>query len=303
MIINDTFFEKPTKIMNLQDAQNQIREKLQILIISILADTDFYNNFAFTGGTCLRLMYNTSRYSEDLDFDCIKENWKHFDFEKCFSMIESYFDMFGIRCLTTYKNKSIKTSILTYNLNFNYKELFNKFKLFEYSDHFQKDQKLKIKFEVQTDFNKYESFDLINSNFPLYEINTVSKESMMANKLSAILSKDEFIEVKGRDYFDLKYYIDNDIKLNITLFNYWIKHDGFMLAGRKVKDELPKNKDELIKLLKKKFKSVDFEKVQNDIFSFVDSSFDFSIYNLEYFSQLVEKINVDYTELEEDYTQ
>lgn len=303
MIVNDLFFKKCENIENLQDARNYIRETLQIFIISALSDTDFYNNFAFTGGTCLRLMHNTSRYSEDLDFDCIKKDFKGFDFENSFLMIENYFKIFDIDCLIERKSKGIETSIITYNLSFNYKNLFNKFNLIEYSDKFQKDQKLKIKLEVQTEFNESEDFEVIDNNFPLYEINTVSKESMMANKLHAILRKDEYKEIKGRDYFDLMYYIENNIKLNIKLFDFWIKHDGFMLDGSKIEKDFPKNRDELIKVLKKKFKNIDFFIVKKDISSFVSSDYDLSNFNSEYFCKLVEKINVDYAELEEDNIQ
>ncbi len=46
-----------------------LREYLQCKILEILFQSDYANKFAFLGGTCLRLMHDTQRFSEDLDFD------------------------------------------------------------------------------------------------------------------------------------------------------------------------------------------------------------------------------------------
>ena len=303
MIVDDLELKKCINIKNKKDVKNYIREKLQILIISGLSDTDFYKNFAFTGGTCLRLMYNTDRYSEDLDFDFVKKEYKGYDFNKCFNTILDYLDFFNVDCDIEYKEKNNEISIKTFNLKFDFKNLLNVFDLKDFLNEFQEGQLLKIKFEVETDFNESEKFEIVNGDMPLYEINTVSKESMMANKLNAILRRNENTNIKGRDFFDLKYYIDNNVKLNIELFNYCFKRDGITLNGIEKHIDPPKNKEELIKLIKKKIKNIDFELVKKDIFSFVNNDYDLSIYNLEYFSQLVEKINVDYTESKEDYTQ
>ena len=46
-----------------------LREYLQCKILEILFESPFANRFCFLGGTCLRLVHNNSRFSEDLDFD------------------------------------------------------------------------------------------------------------------------------------------------------------------------------------------------------------------------------------------
>lgn len=46
-----------------------LREYLQCKILELLFESKYALKFAFLGGTCLRLVHNNSRFSEDLDFD------------------------------------------------------------------------------------------------------------------------------------------------------------------------------------------------------------------------------------------
>ena len=46
-----------------------IREYLQYKILEIVFESPYENKLAFMGGTCLRIVHNNSRFSEDLDFD------------------------------------------------------------------------------------------------------------------------------------------------------------------------------------------------------------------------------------------
>lgn len=46
-----------------------LREYLQHNILQILFTSDYASRFVFIGGTCLRIMHQNRRFSEDLDFD------------------------------------------------------------------------------------------------------------------------------------------------------------------------------------------------------------------------------------------
>lgn len=49
--------------------KNILREYLQYKILDIIFNESVAKKLSFIGGTCLRLVYGTSRFSEDLDFD------------------------------------------------------------------------------------------------------------------------------------------------------------------------------------------------------------------------------------------
>ena len=55
--------------MNKLYQRNLIKEKLQDYILNFVYNNQVYKQLIFTGGTCLRKIYNLPRLSEDLDFD------------------------------------------------------------------------------------------------------------------------------------------------------------------------------------------------------------------------------------------
>ncbi len=46
-----------------------LREYLQYKILEIIFESKYANKLCFLGGTCLRIVHNNTRFSEDLDFD------------------------------------------------------------------------------------------------------------------------------------------------------------------------------------------------------------------------------------------
>lgn len=55
-----------------------LREYLQVIILNSIYKHNFGKAMFFTGGTALRFFYNMPRFSEDLDFDTPKLNFKDF---------------------------------------------------------------------------------------------------------------------------------------------------------------------------------------------------------------------------------
>ncbi|NUN10295.1 MAG: nucleotidyl transferase AbiEii/AbiGii toxin family protein [Ignavibacteriaceae bacterium] len=49
--------------------RNIFREDLQYKIIQIIYHADYADKLSFMGGTCLRIVFGTNIFSEDLDFD------------------------------------------------------------------------------------------------------------------------------------------------------------------------------------------------------------------------------------------
>lgn len=57
-----------------------LREEKEVLILYLLSKSKISKNLVFKGGTALRLVYGSPRYSQDLDFSLIK-NFSFFEFE------------------------------------------------------------------------------------------------------------------------------------------------------------------------------------------------------------------------------
>jgi len=53
---------------NAVEQENMLQELMQHLVLASLSRAGFFSVGCFHGGTCLRILYGTSRFSEDLDF-------------------------------------------------------------------------------------------------------------------------------------------------------------------------------------------------------------------------------------------
>lgn len=59
--------------------RNILREYLQYKILQIIFDSEYGGKLVFLGGTALRIVYNNTRFSEDLDFDNFNLSKSEFD--------------------------------------------------------------------------------------------------------------------------------------------------------------------------------------------------------------------------------
>src|SRR3989344_333917 len=50
-----------------------VREEYEILLLKEIFESEYGTGLVFKGGTALRLVYNSPRFSEDLDFTLIKD--------------------------------------------------------------------------------------------------------------------------------------------------------------------------------------------------------------------------------------
>lgn len=72
-----------------------LREYLQHKILFLLFRSDFATKFAFLGGTCLRIVHQSERFSEDLDFDNFDLSEQ--DFEQVSQLIQLGLEREGLQ--------------------------------------------------------------------------------------------------------------------------------------------------------------------------------------------------------------
>ena len=72
-----------------------LREYLQYKILELLFTSPFAEKFAFLGGTCLRIVHDNQRFSEDLDFDSFDLSQE--DFEAVAGLIRDGLEQEGYR--------------------------------------------------------------------------------------------------------------------------------------------------------------------------------------------------------------
>ncbi len=157
------------------------REYFQLILLKELYNKNFSKKIFFKGGTCIRLIYGGSRFSEDLDFT-VEIEQKEFEQE-----IQKFFKEMEGKYPLTFKEKDTiagKTYLTTIETDF-----------------------LKQKVYIKLDFSFREKVlksdrEIINDNqYPVIfrgYIYCLSKDELLAEKIRALLNRE-----KSRDIYDI----------------------------------------------------------------------------------------------------
>lgn len=238
---------------------NALREVMQEITLFALSKTDFFTKAAFCGGTALRIFYNLSRASEDLDFSLINRD-KDFKWDDYFDRINSIFKKYGFDVQVTSKNDSAYV-----NLNNNI------------------DPRLSVKIKMELDINppsgavyeyKYGVFPS-PSRVLNYDIS-----SLFAGKLHALLAREW---IKGRDYYDYIFYLRNNIKPNMELLRNALVQTNDLDSN--VAFDIKVLKDMLIA----KFNKVDFNLAKKDCERFVNNPSELVFWSKELFIDITDR--------------
>ncbi|MBI4257213.1 nucleotidyl transferase AbiEii/AbiGii toxin family protein [Candidatus Uhrbacteria bacterium] len=182
-----------------------LAEFLQHFILQSLYRHGAFQALVFTGGTALRLLYHTQRYSEDLDFSL--EKAIGFRFEALLKKVQK--DLTSVELPFTYSVKEVKT-VARADLRF--PGLLQEFRLTPMPE-----QKLTVKCEVDRRPPKGGTKEPALVTAPIsYSVTTYDLSSLFATKLHALFFRRY---TKGRDYYDLMWYLGRGIQPNFTLLN------------------------------------------------------------------------------------
>lgn len=166
-----------------------IREYLQYKILQVVFDNSSYaNKLCFLGGTCLRLIHENTRFSEDLDFDNF--NLSEQDFESISSVISKDLEKEGyeVEIKNTYKG--------AFHCYIRFPEL-----LFKEGLSGHREEKILIQLDTEPQHFDFKPERHILNKFDVFtEILTTPQEILLAQKFYAILNRPR---PKGRDFFDV----------------------------------------------------------------------------------------------------
>ena len=268
---------------NEEETLAAMREIMQEIALAALSRTDFYKKAAFYGGTALRIFHGLDRYSEDLDFSLLETDPK-FSLTPYFSAITDEFEALGIRVSIREKDKRIKTPIESAFLKSEtiWQELVLEDIVKQHGISSNKSIKIKIEIDRVPPLGFETEEKLLVRPFSFY-VNCFALPSLFAGKLHALLFRKWKNRVKGRDWYDMEWYIRKGVPLNIL---------HFLLRARETKDwnEETINKEQVLELLKDKIHSVSFDSVKDDVRKFIRNDEQLAIWNTDYFNDLIQKM-------------
>lgn len=263
-----------------------LREIMQEVVLAGLSRTDFYERAAFYGGTALRIFYQLDRFSEDLDFSLLKED-SGFSLEPYFVSIISEFDALGIEVSIGEKDKSIQKKIDSAFLKSEtiWKELVLEDIVRQAGIKSNRSIKIKIEVDRKPPLGFETEEKLLLRPFSFY-VKCYKQPSLFAGKMHALLFRRWKNRVKGRDWYDLEWYIKKGITLDI-------RH--FLLRAQDTSDwnEKTISQEQIIDLLQKKIKTVSFDSIKEDVSRFIKDDKTLKIWSPAYFNDLIEKLKFE----------
>ncbi|MBI5621047.1 nucleotidyl transferase AbiEii/AbiGii toxin family protein [Candidatus Gottesmanbacteria bacterium] len=192
--------------------RNLLKEYLQILILDFIYGHKDYSRLVFYGGSSLAHCYGLPRLSEDLDFVDLK---KKVDFTKLVQELKLYFKKkFGL---------DLSFSIQKFRIYLKF-PILKELNLAEAGE----SDLLFLKVEIFSEFNFCRNYK--TEMTPIFKFNqsflvhVFDLPTLMATKIRAVLlrkwiktnKKGEILAaVKGRDYFDLLWYLDKGVRPNL----------------------------------------------------------------------------------------
>lgn len=267
------------------DYKQALREIMQQLALVGLSRGGFFSKGAFYGGTALRIFYGLDRFSEDLDFSLLQED-ENFDLDYYLKFIEDEFLAQGMAVTIKTNHKSAVSAIESAFLK---SETFWGELILETSVPglgIKQNVGLKIKIEVDTKpplgFETEEK--LLLKPYSFY-VKCFVLEDLFAGKMHALLFRKWGNNVKGRDWYDLEWYIRKGVNLNLQHFLSRAKDSSDW-----VKETI--SKEEFIELFTKRIENLNIEIAKKDVERFIHNPKVLDIWSEQYFLDLSKMLKI-----------
>ncbi len=273
------------KPSNQQEAKDSLREIMHEISLAGLYRAGFFEKAAFYGGTALRIFYGLDRYSEDLDFSLLEKN-PSFTLGKYQDALLNEFESLGLKVTIREKKKSQKSNIESTFLKS--ETLWKELSLEGIIPQVGLNQPANIKIKIEVDTYPPLGFEteekLLLRPFSFY-VKCLTLPDLFAGKIHALLFRGWGQNVKGRDWYDMEWYIRKGIELNLHHFALRAYENGDW--DRKEITEF-----EFRKLLKEKIDIINFQFAKDDIKRFIQNNDKIKIWNQKYFHDLTTHLKI-----------
>jgi predicted nucleotidyltransferase component of viral defense system len=270
---------------NIQETEQALREIMQEITLAGLYRGNFFKHAAFYGGTALRIFHGLNRFSEDLDFSLLEKN-VNFKIKPFFTSVIEEFNALGMQVSI---NQKIKVKSSNIDSAFLKSETLWSELIFEKtSPHIKLSVSPNIKIKVEVDINPPLNFEtenqLLMKPFSFY-VNCFTLSNLFAGKVHALLFRKWKNRVKGRDWYDMEWYIRKGVVLNLEHLSQRAIESGDWF-GKYI------SKDQLMELLYAKINTTKIEYVKEDVIRFIPNPYELNIWSQEYFTKLVANLKV-----------
>ncbi len=271
------------KSKNQEEAEQSLRQIMQEIALAGLQRSGFFEKAAFYGGTALRIFYEIDRFSEDLDFSLLEVN-PDFSLEPYLDGIVNEFKALGMEITVKEKNKTNKSNIDSAFLKSEtvWKELVLEGVIPQAGLGMRPHIKIKLEVDTKPPLGFETEEKLLLKPFSFY-VKCFVLSDLFAGKVHALLFRKWKQRVKGRDWYDMEWYIKNGVPLNL---------DHFLIRAKDSGDWNKESisKKEFMQLLENMIENISYKNVHDDVVRFIRDDKVLDIWSANYFKDLIEKI-------------
>lgn len=267
---------------SLNDYDRALREIAQEFMLVGLWRGKFFEHAAFYGGTALRLLYGLDRFSEDLDFSLLEPS-DNFRFDKYFGFLAAELSALGLEA--DFEEKSKDTTMESAFLKINTKKVLISIGVSpRMSGLVPGNQRVKVKFEADMRPPPGFSTEVQTILEPLpIGIRTYTAGCLFASKFHALLARSWNMRVKGRDWYDLVFFVSRHIPLDLAYLQ-------SRLSAAGAAESLRLEAAAAIAMLHEKIESLDIDAAVRDVMPFIADPDTVALWSKEFFHTVADRI-------------
>jgi hypothetical protein len=252
-------------------ARNLAREFLQAYILAALQRAGAMVPLAFQGGTALRFLYSTRRYSEDLDF-ALERAGAGYDFRASLESIRADLrrDGYDVDLARVSDRRAVHSAFVRFPGL-----------LHDLGLSGRREEALSVKIEVDTHPPAGAILETsIVRRHVLLRIQHHDRSSLLAGKLHAILHRPY---PKGRDFYDLIWYLSDRAwpPPNLVLLNNALAQTGWTRT--------PLSETSWVAAVRTRLRSVNWQALAKDVGPFLESAEDRALLTQETITRLLDQ--------------
>ena len=281
-ILGDLIPDKSTRDVN--QAANLVKEGLQELILCTLSRQGFFEKALFHGGTCLRILHGLDRFSEDLDFTLLNRDLD-FDFGPYSENLVKELGSKGLSVTANLRRPRGELKVYSAKFKINLREALESAG-FDANLIQRSHSKVLVVVKIDIDLDPATQAEtvIVRKTSPLeYDVRTESLPILFAGKTAAVLCRHWGNRVKGRDFYDFRWYVENGIPIDIRCLESQL--------DKKCEPTTGLDRETLIAILKKRFDTLDWNSAKDDVINFIEPS-QLGGWGPEPFKALADRISV-----------
>ncbi len=272
---------------SIENYTRAIREVFQEIALLGLWRGKFFERTAFYGGTALRIIYGLDRFSEDLDFTLLSPK-EHFDMTQYTDAAEKEIKAFGFDVNIEVKKKTKKSAVQSAFLK---AKTIEQLILINAPDEMTREiprgQVIKIRLEVDTDPPTSFQTDAKYLLTPIpFSVRTVALPDLFAGKMHAVLCRQWKNRVKGRDWYDLVWFVTYHPKLHLAHLEARMRQTGDWSE----KEVLTQNA--FLEIMHERIESLDVGQARREVEPFVKNPDSLIIWSQKFFHEIVSRITL-----------